>query len=308
VDKDTILLELSTDQRQLVLDNCLTLDQKLTRLFSIALKKNKTYQIPLTLEDLQITIDTLYSESNHAKDKKIVKKLDKLIDHLEDINDKFFDDVVIKDLSKMMGVEPDKIMAMAEEFAGELLADPDFEDDDDDYDDDEFDEYSKNTGKILTLKVFLARTKKIWRTIAIRQGQTLHDLHKIIFDAFDRYDEHMYSFFVPDRKISKFNPRTIHNNSQKYSHPYICEDGDEFAAAMSEFFQDDGDINAAKTQLGDLHLEPGQKFFYLFDFGDEWWHEIALENISEPDKKKYPRIIDSMGQSPDQYPDEDEDE
>lgn len=292
MEKDTILLELSADQRRVLLDHCLTLEDDLIKRFTIALKKGNFYQVQLSSEQIELTINALCEQFNNSKNKKIKKQLDKLIDHLEDINDEFFENVIMKDLSEITGLAPDTIMDMAEGVAEQLLSDPDFEDED-------FDKYSQNKGKVIVLKVFLAGTKEIWRSIAIRQGQTLHDLHNVIFDAFDRYDEHMYTFFIPDRKISKFDPRAIHNNSQKYSHPYICDD--ELAEAMSAFFSDEKDINAAKTQLKDLQLEPGQKFFYLFDFGDEWWHEIKVEDICDPNNGKYPRIIQSKGQSPNQY-------
>jgi hypothetical protein len=41
---------------------------------------------------------------------------------------------------------------------------------------------------------------------------------------------------------------------------------------------------------------------YLFDFGDEWWHDIAVEATDgQPDHRKYPRIIERRGDSPPQY-------
>jgi len=38
------------------------------------------------------------------------------------------------------------------------------------------------------------------RTIQIRGNQTLQDLHTAIFDAFDRFDEHMYEFQIGGKK------------------------------------------------------------------------------------------------------------
>ena len=67
--------------------------------------------------------------------------------------------------------------------------------------------------------------------------------------------------------------------------------------------------NASKTKIASLKLKPKQLFFYLFDFGDEWWHEITVESIDAPaEKGKYPRIVDSRGESPPQYPDCEDDE
>ena len=62
------------------------------------------------------------------------------------------------------------------------------------------------------------------------------------------------------------------------------------------------------TTIESLALDEGQIFYYLFDFGDDWWHEIKIEKTDEPaDNDKYPRIAERKGQSPEQYPDHDGD-
>lgn len=50
---------------------------------------------------------------------------------------------------------------------------------------------------MFVFKVALKGARRIWHRIAIRSDQTLDDLHKAIFNAFDRYDEHIYSFYIP---------------------------------------------------------------------------------------------------------------
>lgn len=48
-------------------------------------------------------------------------------------------------------------------------------------------------------------------------------------------------------------------------------------------------------------------FYYLFDFGDCWWHEITLLSIIEVNKiQGYPKIFKKAGDSPDQYPNYDD--
>ena len=47
--------------------------------------------------------------------------------------------------------------------------------------------------------------------------------------------------------------------------------------------------------------------YYLFDYGDEWWHEITLLSTYNSDKNlSFPKLIKKVGDSPDQYPDYDE--
>jgi hypothetical protein len=50
---------------------------------------------------------------------------------------------------------------------------------------------------------------------------------------------------------------------------------------------------------------PGD-YFYLFDFGDDWWHKISLYSINPDEPKgkgRYPRIVERKGESPPQYAD-----
>ncbi|MEI6518535.1 MAG: hypothetical protein WCO98_00595 [bacterium] len=51
-------------------------------------------------------------------------------------------------------------------------------------------------------------------------------------------------------------------------------------------------------------------FLYLFDFGDEWWHEIIVEEVTTkiPLDIKYPALIAKRGKSPEQYEDIEDEE
>jgi hypothetical protein len=152
---------------------------------------------------------------------------------------------------------------------------------------------------IFVFKVALSGRKSIWRKIAIKANQSLDDLHETIYDAFDRDDEHLYSFFFP-KKSGKMNLRKIYNESVEYTSPYMFK-------GPGAFDLDDQE-NAADTKINSLKLKKRQVFYYLFDFGDEWWHEITVEEINaEEEKGKYPRIVEQKGKSPPQYPDFDED-
>jgi len=143
---------------------------------------------------------------------------------------------------------------------------------------------------IYIFKVALKSAKSIWRRIAIRDNQTLDDLHEAIFVAFDREEEHLYSFYLP-RYRDKGRARLV--NAREYTHPYTLEDNP---------FADETVEDASKTRLSTLGLKLGQQFDYLFDFGDSWWHVITVEELGgQPDKKKYPRIIEIHGESPPQY-------
>jgi Plasmid pRiA4b ORF-3-like protein len=155
------------------------------------------------------------------------------------------------------------------------------------------------TAPIFVFKVALKGAKRIWRRIALRGDQTLDDLHEAIYEAFDRDDEHLYSFYFP-RPGSKGRARV--RNAIEYACPYAREDpwGD---------FDDDSPCDTAAATLQPLGLKPRQVFFYLFDYGDEWWHEITVERVNaEFEKGDYPRVVEKHGKSPPQYPDLDDDD
>ncbi|RKY29220.1 MAG: hypothetical protein DRP79_01020 [Planctomycetota bacterium] len=151
-------------------------------------------------------------------------------------------------------------------------------------------------GKIYSLEVsllkgwiteeFARKNKEVSRTIEIRGDQTLHDLHNVIFDAFDRFDEHLYEF--------QFGEKPRDRGAVRYGRPEVPEMDYEDASAAA---------------VGALGLAVGDVFFYWFDFGDDWWHQIKVLAIGEkPRKGKYPRIISRVGESPPQYPPLDEED
>ena len=157
---------------------------------------------------------------------------------------------------------------------------------------------NSNTANLYLFKVALKAAKRIWRRIAIRGDQTLDDLHQAIFDAFDRYDDHLYSFYIP---LPESRGRARLRDATEYTHPYAAEEPGPFADELIH--------NAAETKIDDLKLVKGQRFDYLFDFGDSWWHELTVEQTDgEPSAGEYPQIFEVRGESPPQYPELDEDQ
>ncbi len=151
--------------------------------------------------------------------------------------------------------------------------------------------------KVYIFKVALTDARRIWRRIAIRGDQTLEKLHKAIFEAFDRYDPHLYSFYFPKPGV---RGRERLRDAVEYTHPYVLEDHP---------FGGRGLRNAAATKIEELKLEKGQSFDYLFDFGDSWEHLITVEQTDAlVERGRYPRIVEKRGESPPQYPELDEDE
>jgi hypothetical protein len=150
---------------------------------------------------------------------------------------------------------------------------------------------------VYSFKVALAHQKRIYRNIEILSNQTLHDLHEAIFTSFDRYDEHLYSFYLT---FTATKSRNVIYDSPEYSHPMAIEE--------SPFHNFQEKHNAEETRIGILGLSENDKLYYIFDFGDEWWHELTVLEIRDiKETKGYPKIIKKAGQSPDQYPEYNDD-
>mgnify|MGYP001827921849 CR=1 FL=1 len=156
---------------------------------------------------------------------------------------------------------------------------------------------TKEKMKHYRLKVSIISIPRVYRLIEVSGNITFEDLHDAIFDAFDRYDPHLYSFFIT-RKDTK-NIQTIYR-APEITHPQNTEDFMGVGPPKP---------SAARTRIGDLDLAAKEVFHYLFDFGDDWWHRIRVEKITDtPDNVRSIGVVKVVGESPEQYPDCDEDD
>jgi hypothetical protein len=123
--------------------------------------------------------------------------------------------------------------------------------------------------------------KEISRAIEIRGDQTLEQLHYAIFQAYDRWDEHLYEFQFGTRPFNPVGPN------------YACPEPPPRNKQCG---------NARATELDDLDLKPDRVFGYWFDFGDDWDHQVRVERIEAAiPTVTYPRVIRRVGKSPPQY-------
>jgi hypothetical protein len=66
-------------------------------------------------------------------------------------------------------------------------------------------------------------------------------------------------------------------------------------------FEKDG-ITTSDIPIQNIDLEENDIFHYLFDFGDEWWHRIRVQGVTETKSgKKHIGITKKVGASPQQY-------
>jgi yecA family protein len=120
---------------------------------------------------------------------------------------------------------------------------------------------------VYQLKVALQGSKPpIWRRIQVPGNLTLERLHDVIQICMGWIDSHLHQFLI-DRTC--------------YRLP------DE-----NDLWQTSRPKNEAKYTLQDLEKKIQPRFQYIYDFGDDWMHQITVENILPAGEgKSYPVLI-----------------
>ena len=121
-----------------------------------------------------------------------------------------------------------------------------------------------------------------YRHLRISDQATLDELSDEILEAFDFINDHAHAFFMNNR-------------------PWTETD-----CYYAEFVDEDNEYrHTCDYTLKKARLYVDQKFVYVFDFGDDWWHQINVLAIDDKAPKgKYPKVIKRVGKSPPQYMDE----
>ena len=127
---------------------------------------------------------------------------------------------------------------------------------------------------------------KIYREFEILRTKNLYDLAAAIVQVFGFDFDHAFGFYSQ-------SSGNIFRSSVKY-----------------ELFADLGESKARsvkRTRIVEAFPTAGTKMTFLFDFGDNWQFRIEAvgQNPKEP-KVKYPRLLKTIGEAPEQYPDPDD--
>ena len=113
--------------------------------------------------------------------------------------------------------------------------------------------------KSYIIKVTIKNTHPpVWRRLQIPAGITFHELNAIIQLAFNWSGYHLYSFEIGNLLIE------------------IPDDiFDDFDYKV---------INSKRTKV-DKYFDEIEKLEYTYDFGDNWIHNIQIENVVESEEK-----------------------
>ena len=148
-----------------------------------------------------------------------------------------------------------------------------------------------------------------YRHIRVDGHDTLEMLSSYILQAFEFDEDHAHAFFMDNKAWSGMDC---------YYADFACDEGDE-CRYTSEYSLKDIQVGvymkipnlgsfpmrAANNSLlvGRKPLEVGDKFKYVFDFGDDWRFDCKVLKILE-EETKVAHIVRSKGESPMQYGDD----
>jgi Plasmid pRiA4b ORF-3-like protein len=129
---------------------------------------------------------------------------------------------------------------------------------------------------------------KLYRDIEIASAGKLYDLAKAIVRGFGFDFDHAFGFY------SKLTGN-IYDSPIKY-----------------ELFADMGESNARsvkRTRIDEAFPAAAGQMTFLFDYGDEWLFRVNATGLGKKERGlKYPRVINSLGDAPEQYPSDDDDD
>ena len=105
---------------------------------------------------------------------------------------------------------------------------------------------------------------KIWRRFLVTDDTTLKKLHNVIQEVMGWESYHLHGFEIDGKDFGEPNP--------DFDIEPVYDEG--------------------RVKIRDLDLAIGEKFKYIYDYGDDWEHAIKVENILPFDAKtKYPNCV-----------------
>ncbi len=112
------------------------------------------------------------------------------------------------------------------------------------------------------VKITLRGSKPpIWRRLEVPSGTSLARLHEVIQEAFGWYGHHLWVFETPAGDYGITDPELGHRS-------------------------------AATKRLEGVAPQAGDRIRYTYDFGDDWEHDIAVEDVLDAEPGvAYPKCI-----------------
>lgn len=131
--------------------------------------------------------------------------------------------------------------------------------------------------KVWQLKIGLrGSTPPIWRRVLVPSSTRLNQLHGVIQLSFGWTDTHVHLFSTDG--------------------PYR---GDVYRPAHPESM-DEGELDESTVSLGDVLSGGAKKLTYVYDFGDDWVHDIQVEKAMDSAGEDLPVCTGGKGAAPEE--------
>jgi len=136
----------------------------------------------------------------------------------------------------------------------------------------------KEFDNVYQFKIVLKYTEPpVWRRIQVPENYTFWELHVAIQDAMGWDDEHLHEFRI----------KSPHDSKAKV------------IGIPDEGFSDVKILSGLKQNIADWFSMKNKRADYTYDFGDDWEHDIILEEILPRDRSiRYPVCIDGKQACP----------
>lgn len=115
---------------------------------------------------------------------------------------------------------------------------------------------------------------QVWRRLLVPEQFSFLRMHRVIQEAFGWEDSHLFLF----------SPKGYRSEPQIK----IMDDDNDHRLTT---------LDANKIKLQEIFTTPKQKYIYIYDFGDDWMHQISLEKITE-EKLLRADCLDGKGACP----------
>jgi hypothetical protein len=129
---------------------------------------------------------------------------------------------------------------------------------------------------LLQLRITLEGVRPpVWRRLLLPSDCTFWELHVAIQDSMGWLDRHLHEFLLPAA-------------------------GGEVVRIGIPDDESPGEVLPGwLVAVGERLIESGQHLSYLYDFGDDWSHDVVLEDIvPRPEGESFPRCVDGQRACP----------
>lgn len=131
---------------------------------------------------------------------------------------------------------------------------------------------------VCQLRITLCGTKPaVWRRILVPESYTFYDLHVAIQNAMGWTDSHLHCFEKREQ-------------GKGYRSPLLVID---CTYATEEYEREVPTLYDTESPIISIFKKEKDSITYVYDFGDNWEHDVVLEKILVKDsKQKYPVCVD----------------